>query len=286
MKRSFCQIILFVVLSLFICVSAQAADKQLNLGIMQWTTESLPSYIIKQVFEDRLGYKVKPEDMFEWGVSFAALSKGDIDIMTGEPSFVQNDYWDKSKDKLEIVSSIGFGLYQALAVPGYVSIDSTEELNEHKDKFDGKIIGIEAGSGLMRQTKDAVKAYNLELELIEGSTAAMNSALKSAIDKNKWIVVTSWTPTWWHQKYNIKFLKDPKGIYPEAVPQHMMATKGFSQQHPEAAKVLQALYIPLNDILLMSSWVKEGISVQEAAQRWCKENGKTIDRWMALANVK
>lgn len=286
MKSSFNQTILFIVLSLFVCVSAQAGDKQLNMGIMQWTCESLPSHVVKNVLEDRLGYKVKSMDMFEWGVSFAALRKGDIDLILGEPSFVQNDYWDKSKDKLEIVSPIGYGLYQALVVPGYVTVDSMDQLNEHKDKFDGKIIGIEAGSGLMRQTKDAVKEYNLQLKLIEGSTAAMSSALKSALDKNKWIVVTSWTPTWWHQKYNLKFLKDPKVVYPKAVPQHIMATKGFAQKHPEAAKLLQSIYIPLDDILLMSSWVKEGSSVEAAAKRWCKENVETIDRWMALSNVK
>lgn len=286
MKKSLTQILLVIVLSVFVGASAQAADKTLNMGVMQWTCESLPSMVIKYALEEKLGYKVKTEDMFEWGVSFAALTKGDVDFMLGEPSFVQNDYWDKSKDKLEIVSPMGYGLYQALAVPGYVGIDSMEELNAHKDQFDGKIIGIEAGSGLMRQTRDAVNAYGLDLKLVEGSTAAMNSALKSAIDKNKWIVVTSWTPTWWHQKYNIKFLNDPKGIYPKAVPQHIMATKGFANEHPQAAAFLRAIYIPLDDILLMSSWVKDGSSVDEAAQRWCRENAKTLDRWAALANVK
>ena len=47
----------------------------------------------------------------------------------------------------------------------------------------GKIVGIEAGSGLMRDAANAVKQYGLKLQLVEGSTAAMTAALKSAIDR-------------------------------------------------------------------------------------------------------
>ena len=285
MKKTIWLTTLCIFVSLVIAGAVHAGGKTLTMGIMQWTCESLPSHVITNVLQERLGYTVKTEDMFEWGVSFAAMGKGDVHLMLGEPSFVQEDYWDESRKKLEIVSPVGFGLYQALVVPGYVPINSMEELNAHKDKFGGKIIGIEAGSGLMRQTKDAVTAYGLELTLVEGSTAAMNSALKSAIDKQKWIVVTSWTPTWWHQKYGLKFLKDPKGVYPKAVPQHIMATRGFCETYPDAARLLRSMYIPLDDILQMSSWVKEGSSVEEAAQRWCRENTHVIDRWVALANI-
>ena len=42
---------------------------------------------------------------------------------------------------------------RAIAVPSYVTIDSIEELNANADKFGGKIVGIEPGSGLMRDTE-------------------------------------------------------------------------------------------------------------------------------------
>jgi glycine betaine/proline transport system substrate-binding protein len=131
-----------------------------------------------------------------------------------QTNYVSQDYWDKNKAKLEKISPVSHGLYQALAVPKYVTIDSTDQLNESADKFGGKIVGIEPGSGLMRDTASAVKAYGLKYQLVEGSTAAMTAALKSAIDRKEWILTTLWEPSWMTQKFDVKFLKDPKGVFP------------------------------------------------------------------------
>jgi glycine betaine/proline transport system substrate-binding protein len=96
---------------------------------------------------------------------------------------VAQDYWNKNKNRLEKISPVSHGLYQAIAVPKYVTIDSIEQLNENADKFGNKIVGIEPGSGLMNEAANAVKAYDLKLNLLEGSTAAMTAALKSAVDR-------------------------------------------------------------------------------------------------------
>ena len=40
-----------------------------------------------------------------------------------------------------------------LVVPSYVTIDSITELNDHKDKFGSRIVGIEPGAGLMIHTE-------------------------------------------------------------------------------------------------------------------------------------
>ena len=41
----------------------------------------------------------------------------------------------------------------------YVTIDSTDQLNDNVDKFGGKIVGIEPGSGLMRDTANMPLLY-------------------------------------------------------------------------------------------------------------------------------
>jgi glycine betaine/proline transport system substrate-binding protein len=144
------------------------------------------------------------------------LTKGDIQMLASQTDYVAQDYWDKNKNRLEKISPVSHGLYQGIAVPKYVPIDSIDQLNDNADKFGGKIIGIEPGSGLMRDTGNAVKDYGLKLQLVEGSTAAMTAALKSAIDRKEWIAVTIWEPSWMMQKYDVKFLKDPKGVFPPA----------------------------------------------------------------------
>ena len=85
---------------------------------------------------------VEVEEFSEWGIAFAALTNGDIDIMASQTDYVAHDYWTKNMDKLEKISPVSHGLYQAIAVPSYVSINSMEELAANKDMFGGKIIGI------------------------------------------------------------------------------------------------------------------------------------------------
>ena len=84
-------------------------------------------------------------------------------------------------------------------VPGYVDINSIEELKnpEVMASLGGKILGIDAGAGLMMQTKEVMAAYEIPAELVTSSGAAMAAAFKTAYEKNEPIVVTGWCPTLW-----------------------------------------------------------------------------------------
>src|SRR5215813_4786583 len=157
--------------------TGHAEDKTISMGTMSWEDLTPITGISKKVLEDA-GYTVKVTDFAEWGIAYAALTKGDIQVLASQTNYVAQDYWNKNKSRLEKISAVSHGLFQALAVPKYVTIDSMDQLNESADKFDGKIVGIEPGAGLMRDTADAVKAYGLKYQLVEGSTAAMTAALK------------------------------------------------------------------------------------------------------------
>lgn len=193
---------------------AFAQDMTITMGTMSWEDLTPITGITKTVLEAK-GYTVEVEEFSEWGIAFAALTKGDIDIMASQTDYVAHDYWTKNMDKLENISPVPHGLYQAIAVPSYVTINSMDELAANADKFGGKIIGIEPGSGLMRDAPAAsVEAYGLGMELVEGSTAAMTAALDATIGRQEWIAVTVWEPSWMMQKYEVKFLKDPKAVFP------------------------------------------------------------------------
>src|SRR2546422_10020905 len=156
--------------------SAHAEDKTISMGTLSWEDLTPITGITKKVLEDS-GYTVKVTTFSEWGIAYAALAKGDIQVLASQTDYVAHDYWDKNKTRLEKISPVSHGLYQALVVPKYVPIDSMEQLNENADKFGGKIVGIEPGSGLMREAASAVNKYALKLKLVEGSTAAMTAAL-------------------------------------------------------------------------------------------------------------
>ncbi|WP_026187423.1 glycine betaine ABC transporter substrate-binding protein [Ensifer sp. BR816] len=257
---------------------ARAEEKTIEMGTMAWEDLTPIAGITKKVLEDA-GYTVKVTEFSEWGIAYAALSKGDIQILASQTDYVAQDYWDKNKNRLEKISPVSHGLYQGIAVPKYVNIDTVDQLNESADKFGGKIIGIEPGAGLMRDTTNAVKEYGLKLQLVEGSTAAMTAALKSAIDRQEWVAVTLWEPSWMTQKYDVKFLKDPKGVFPPPQSYYWIGHKGFSEENPQAREILASVYVPLADITAINGAVSDGKKMDEAVKDWTDSHADLLKRW-------
>jgi len=277
-------LVVFCVVMVF-GATAQAAKKKIKIGVLQWADCMSISHAADYTLE-RMGYEVEEVEFFEWGIAFAALERGDIDLLTSLINFCAQDYWARSKEKLEKIGVPGFGMEQGLVVPSYVPIDSIDQINSIKDKVGNKIIGIEPGAGLMRQTRQQIEGYGIELDLAEGSTAAMTASLKSAIAKKKWIVTMLWTPSWMVQTFDVKFLKDPKGIGQSAQAYHYLGRKGFRKDHAFAAEVLSGIYLPLHHISDISLSLKAGKNMSEAWKIWLGkgQNQALTDSWVVIGS--
>lgn len=266
-----------VMMGMFI-LPVHAEEKTITVGTLSWEDLTPITGITKKVLEDS-GYTVKVIEFSEWGIAYAALTKGDIQVLASQTDYAAQDYWNKNKNRLEKLSPVSYGLYQAIAVPKYVNIDSLEQLNDNAEKFGGKIIGIEPGSGLMNDTTKAVKDYGIKLQLLEGSTAAMTAALKSAVDRKEWVAVTVWEPSWMAQKFDLKFLKDPKGVFPPPQGYYWIGHKGFSEEYPHAREVMASVYVPLADITNINGEVKDGKTMEQAVNDWTAKNADLLKRW-------
>lgn len=279
------KIAVLISIALVFCVATTAVaeeKKTIKMGVLQWNDLVCPSLVTKKLMEKQYGYEIEVVEFFEWGIAYATLAKGDVDILMSQINFVAFDYWTRYKKKLEKLSASSHGLNQGIVVPAYVPIDSIEEMNAHKDKFDGKIIGIEPGAGLMRQTKQAIDAYGLDFELVDGSTAAMTAALKSAMAKKQWIATILWTPSWMTQAFDVKFLQDPKNVQQPPQSYYWIGRKGFIQDYPKAREVMAGVFVPLEDNIKMTGYIKEGLKADQAVDKWLGENQLVAERWMAI----
>jgi glycine betaine/proline transport system substrate-binding protein len=258
---------------------AHAQDKTIEMGTMSWEDLTPITGITKKVLEDA-GYTVNVTQFAEWGIAYAALAKGDVQILASQTDYVAQDYWNKNKSRLEKISPVSHGLFDGIAVPSYVTIDSLDELKANADKFGGKIVGIEPGAGLMRETGDAIDAYGLDdMELVEGSSAGMTAALKSAVDRQEWIAVTLWEPSWMAQKFDVKFLKDPKGAFPPPQGYYWIGQKGFSEANPEARELIASVFVPKDDITAMNGEMKDGKTMDAAVADWVAAHADLLKRW-------
>lgn len=279
--RSIFKTILASAVAIGLALPAMAQDKVIQMGTIIWEDLTPITGITKKVLEDK-GFTVEVTEFSEWGIAYAALTKGDIQILASQTDYVAQDYWNKNKNRLEKLSPVSHGLYQGIAVPKYVPIDSVEQLNENADKFGGKIIGIEPGAGLMRETADVVSQYELDLQLVEGSTAAMTAALKSAVDRQEWVAVTLWEPTWMALQFDTKFLADPKGIFSPPQSYYWIAQDGFAAANPEAREVIGSVYVPIEDIARINAAVNDGKTMDEAVADWTATHTDLIGRWSNL----
>lgn len=269
-------------LATMVMLPVHAEEKTITMGTLSWEDLTPITGITKKVLEDS-GYTMKVVEFSEWGIAYAALGKGDIQVLASQIDYAAYDYWNKNKSRLEKLSPVSHGLYQAIAVPKYVPIDSLDQLNDNADKLGGKIIGIEPGSGLMSDATKAVSEYGLKLQLVEGSTAAMTAALKSAVDRKEPIAVTVWEPSWMAQKFDLKFLKDPKGVFPPPQGYYWIGHKGFSAEYPHARELMASVFVPVADITAINGEVKDGKTMEQAIQGWTASHGELLKRW---ENVK
>lgn len=257
----------------------EEAKGKVKLGYVEWDSEIASTNVVKKVLEDQ-GYDVEitPVDA---GVMWTGVAEGDFDgIVAAWLPGTHADYYAEVKDKVENLGPNLEGAKIGLAVPTYVTINSIEELNSVKDKFNKEIIGIEPGAGIMKATERAIDEYGLDFELKDSSTAAMTATLKRKIDNNEWVVATEWTPHWPFAKWDLKYLEDPKGVYGGEEHIATIVRKGLKEDMPEVYKILDNFYWTPEDMGEVMLDIQEGMEPAEAAAKWVKENQDKVAEWV------
>jgi glycine betaine/proline transport system substrate-binding protein len=162
-----------------------------------------------------------------------------------------------------------------------VTIDKISELNDHADKFDGEIVGIDAGAGVMKTTEKVIDEYSLDLELISSSGPAMTAALKKAVGANDWIVVTGWRPHWMFGRWDLKFLEqDADKMMWQSGNIHIMGRKNLEQDKPELAAFLRNYFFTdaqLSDLMIA---MRESEDQEAAARAWMNANPDVVETWI------
>ncbi len=259
---------------------APEEGQEIDLGYVEWDSEIASTHVVAAVLEDELNQNVSMQSA-EAGPMWAGMGRGDFDATVSAwlPA-THEAYWDDFGDD---VVDLGPNLEEARigwVVPEYTPIESVEEVNDFYDELDGEIIGIDPGAGLMQASEEAIEVYGIELDLVEGSDAAMTAALESAINNEEHIVVTGWTPHWKFSAYDLKYLDDPEGAFGEAEAIHTIVTPDLENENPEAYEFLDNFYWTNEQIGEVMVLIEEGMEPMEAARAWLSDNEDILDDWL------
>ena len=262
---------------------ASAQTDTIELGYVLWDSEIASTHVVAAVLIDELGYDVNLTSV-DAGPMWTGLAQGDFDaIVAAWLPATHEAYWNQYGDSLVDLGVNLEGADIGWAVPTYVEIDSITELNDNADMFNGEIIGIDPGAGLMAASDEAMDVYGLSnLNLIDGSDAAMAAALDRAITRNEPIVVTSWRPHWMWAAYDLKYLEDPEGVFGEAEQIHTIVSQEFAENGPEdALAFLDAFHWTGEDMGAVMLKILDGADPFDAAREWISENPEKVQEWLA-----
>lgn len=275
-----------ILLATAVPAAAQDKSKTIVYAHGPWSQGLFATQVTRLMLE-RIGYKVELK-LLDTALVYQSLASGKADLFSSAYLPGQQAYFNRNPGKLDLIS-ISYGpLPGGLAVPSYVPVNSIEDLKkpEVKKMFGGKITGMDAGAGVMRLTETAIKKYDLDMELVPSSMAAMTAAFKAAYDKKEPIVIVHACPHYLCAAYNIKFLEDPKQVYGVARDFHV-ARVGFREEFPDAAKLLERLTIFGDQMSEALVWMEaEKIDAEQAAKRFIERNPDLVWYWIGDLDKK
>jgi len=253
-------------------------SKHVELGYVQWDSEVASTNVIAEVLRQQgIDTKITPLDV---SVMWQSIANGRLDASMSAwlPNTSQSQY-NKYKSQLDVIGQSMSGAKVGLVVPTYMNVNSIADLTDQANKT---ITGIEPGAGIMTAADKTIKAYpNLKGWEVQGSSGgAMTVALGKAIKNKEDIVITGWTPHWMFEKYDLKYLDDPKQSMGKEEGISTIARKGLAEDQPEAYRILSNFKWTSDQMASVMLAIQNGQKPEEAAKDWIKNNQKTVDSWV------
>ena len=253
------------------------AQETVNLSYVQWDSEVASTNVVGEVLR-QMGYDVKLTAL-DNAVMWQSVGSGESDGMVSAwLPVTHKEQYDKYKSKVQDLGVNLKGVKVGLVVPSYMKVDSIADLTNEAGKT---VTGIEPGAGVVSAAQSTVKAYdNLAgWQVSTSSTGAMAVALGKAIKEHKPLVITGWSPHWMFSKYDLKYLKDPKGAMGKSESIHTIARQGLKDDMPEVYKVLDNFHWTQKDMEEVMLEINGGASPRKAAQNWIKSHKDEVAEW-------
>ena len=259
--------------------SAGTNKGTITLGYAQQDDQVVSTNVMAQVLEEQ-GYNVNMTSL-DIPVVWQAVANGQVDANTGAwlPITHQAQYEEFKNDIDDLGPHIDKQAKLGLVVPSYMDVDSIEDLDDQANK---EITGIEPGAGIVSATDDTLEAYpNLsDWKQVVSSTGAMNAQLDRAIKAHDEIVVEGWNPYWIFQRYDLKYLDDPKGTMGQAESIDTIARLGLKEDMPEAYHILDNFKWDASDMESIMLDIEDGKDPEDAAHDWIEDNRDKVDSWV------
>ncbi|WP_077489367.1 glycine betaine ABC transporter substrate-binding protein [Sinomonas mesophila] len=272
-----------------VAAGPQANEKTITVAEVPGFDDTVAITGLWTALLDEHGYKLETKTV-DLAAGFSGIARGDLDgYLNAWLPTTHASYVDKYRDQLVIPEKPFFDNDRlVLAAPESVPENTISEVVANADKYGSKVVGIEAGAGMMKILPDVLKTYGAQdkLSIVEGSTPAALAALKDAAAKNEPVVATLWTPHWAFASMPIKALEDDLGGWPKPDGSYPVLSKKFAEKAPEVVTWMSNSKLSEEQFASLMLAVSEAKDPVEGAKKWLEtpENRKTADSWFDSAS--
>ena len=266
--------------------SGLGQNKGLLLANIGWDENVAVSNLTKALLEDELGYEsveIRTQDNLD--ATYRDVASGQVDAFQDVWLPNQQALLDQILEDVEHLEPWFLGkTKQGMAVPAYMDVKSIQGLNETDAKF---ILGIESSSVMLQEVgQEVIPAYGLKQELVTAPTAGMLAEVERLYSFKEEFVFLAWSPHWMNQRFEIRYLKDPKdGMGPTNDPAEIstIVRGDLRERDPVAYAFMNALELSEDEINDLESVINSEEDPLEGARRWASENREVVRPWIEAA---
>lgn len=267
-----------------------ASCDTLRFAEVGWTDITATTALATEVFE-ALGYETRI-DTVSVPIAYQGMKNGDFDIFLGNwmPSMasISNPYVEEgSVDRLRANLE---GAKYTLAVPQYVydaGVTSLADLDQHADRFDSSIHGIEAGNDGNQMIQQMIDddAFGLgDWRLVDSSEAGMLSELGARVPDEGWMVFLGWEPHPMNTNFDMAYLEGADDYFGPDLGGATIYTNtrdGLVEECGNVATLLDNLVFTLEmESELMGEIMEEGEAPRDAARDYLQANPEVLETWL------
>ncbi len=286
MKATFVGALLLVA-TLAIGCGGGDGTRTLDIADIGWTENTAIANLTKVLLEEELGYdQVLINNRAELNEVYEAVATGELDAF--------QDVWLPNQQDLlssveEDVEQLGFSYQgqtkQGITIPSYMNINSLDQLNESGAEV---LFGIEPESVVMQRiSEEVIPTYDLKQKFVEASTDAMLAEIDVRYRNQEEFAFVAWSPHWMNQKYDLKYLEDPKDAFGELNNPARITTivnEDLPEGDPVASAFMDALILDEKQLNDLESAINEVGEPEEGARQWAQDNRDVWQPWIEAAH--
>jgi glycine betaine/proline transport system substrate-binding protein len=261
-------------------------NKGLLLANIGWDENVAVSNLTKVLLEDELGYEsvdIRTQDNLN--ATYRDVASGELDAFQDVWLPNQKANLDQVAEDVEHLDPWFLGeTKQGMAVPAYMDVRSIDQLNGTDAQF---IFGIEPTSVMMQWVGgEVIPAYGLEQKLVAAPTAGMLEEVERLYTFRDEFVFLAWSPHWMNQRYDIRYLEDPKdamGPTNDPAECSTIVRRDLQKDDPVAYAFMNALELTEAQINDLESVINAEDDPLAGARQWASENREVVRPWIEAA---